>query len=108
MSTPFVTSVRARPGTLKLGDDGARTWTIRVQVPEVWDAVRVQVSPTVTIRELKELAMSALMPETHDVGELVMKLNGYEMLDEYAPLADTGAKDGSTFLLTYRRRRPVR
>jgi len=108
MSTPFVTSLRTRPGTLQLGDNGARTWTIRVQVPEVWDSVRIQVSPTVTIRELKELAKDALMQEAHDVGELVMKLNGYEMLDEYASLADTGARDGSTFLLTYRRKRPVR
>jgi hypothetical protein len=108
MSAAFVNSVRARPDTLRLGAGGAGSWTIRVQVPEVWDTVRIEVPASASIREVKDLAMSALMPETHDVGELVMKLHGYEMLDEYASLADSGAKDGSTFLLTYRRKRPVR
>jgi hypothetical protein len=43
------------------------------------------------------------MPE-----EFVMKLRGWEVLDESASLTDAGAIDGSIFLLTYRRRRPVR
>jgi hypothetical protein len=37
----------------------------------------------------------------------MVKLRGYEVLDEDAPLSSTGARDGSTFLITDRRRRPV-
>jgi hypothetical protein len=48
------------------------------------------------------------MPEVEDPDTLVVKLNGYEVLDEDAALSDIGAFDGSTLLLTYRRRRPVR
>ena len=36
------------------------------------------------------------------------KLRGWEVLDEGASLADAGATDGSIFLLTHRRRRPVK
>jgi hypothetical protein len=40
--------------------------------------------------------------------DYVLKLNGWEVLDESASLAATGAVDGSIFLVTGRRRRPVR
>jgi hypothetical protein len=35
-------------------------------------------------------------------------LGGAEVLDENAPVADAGARDGSILLVTSRRRRPVR
>jgi hypothetical protein len=35
-------------------------------------------------------------------------LRGFEVLDEDLPLTGAGASDGSIFLLTSRRRRPVR
>lgn len=108
MTAPFVASLRARPETLTVGDAGANTWTLRVQSPEVWDAVRIQAPPSTPVRSVKERALSALVPETRAAGELVMKLNGFEILDEDASLAEVGALDGSTFLLTHRRRRPVR
>ena len=44
--------------------------------------------------------------ELHE--DFVLKLRGWEVLDESASLADVGAVDGSIFLLTHRRRRPVR
>jgi hypothetical protein len=37
-----------------------------------------------------------------------MKLRGLEVLDEGRTLAESGAIDGSIFLLSHRRRRPVR
>jgi hypothetical protein len=40
--------------------------------------------------------------------DFVLKLNGWEVLDETASLAATGAVDGSIFLVTNRKRRPVR
>jgi len=38
----------------------------------------------------------------------VLKLRGWEILDENASLAEAGVVDGSILLMTYRRRRPVR
>jgi hypothetical protein len=43
-----------------------------------------------------------------DASEYVIKLRGFEVLDENVSLADAGARNGSIFLLTHRRRRPVR
>ena len=40
--------------------------------------------------------------------QFVVKLNGFEVLDENVSVADSGATNGSTFLVSYRRRRPVR
>jgi hypothetical protein len=106
MTTPFVTSLRARPGTLVLGQ--APRLTLRVEMPEVWDAVRIQAPTTEPISAIKETALQALYPNGASYADFVIKLNGYEVLDESVPLAQTGAIDGSTFLLTFRRRRPVR
>jgi hypothetical protein len=37
-----------------------------------------------------------------------MKLRGHEVRDEASTVSAAGARDGSTFLLTYRHRRPVK
>lgn len=82
---------------------------VRVQLPEVWDAVRLEIPPTASVMTLKREALAQLAAE--DAGDpeaFVTKLNGVEVLDEDVSIADAGAKNGSTFLITYRRRRPVR
>lgn len=106
MTTPFVTSLRARPGTLVLGN--APRLTLRVEMPEVWDAVRIQAPGSEPVSEVKEAALKALYPNGASYDAFVIKLNGYEVLDESVSLAQAGVLDGSTFLLTFRRRRPVR
>jgi hypothetical protein len=108
VSAPFVAQLRARPGVVRLGADGQRRITLRVQMPEVWDAVRIETPPTEPVGAVKAGALAALYPEHEPLHAFVVKLNGYEVLDEGMSVADAGAKDGSTFLLTYRRRRPVR
>ena len=108
MSAPFVTQLRARPGVVRLGADGQPRITVRVQMPEVWDLVRVETPASESVRSVKAEALAVLQPQGGQPEDFVVKLNGYEVLDETASLADAGAKDGSTFLLTYRRRRPVR
>ena len=40
-TTPFVAQLRSRPGVLRVGAAGEPTITVRVQMPEVWDVVRV-------------------------------------------------------------------
>ncbi len=81
--------------------------TVRVQVPEVWDMVRMDAAAAEPVLAIKNAALSELMPRA-DHRDYVMKLRGFEVLDEGESLADAGALDGSTFLLTSRRRRPVR
>ena len=108
MTTPFVSTLRARHDPLRLGTPDASSLSLRVQMPEVWDAVRVNCAPGESVLALKALALEALFPEAESVEEFVMKLNGFEVLDEGVSLTQAGATNGSTFLLTHRRRRPVR
>ena len=107
--TPFVSTLRSRRTTICLSE-GADAITIRVEMPEVWDVVRVQVAPTETALAVKVAALAALYPEAgaDQHAEFVLKFRGWEVLDEAATLTDVGVINGSILLLTYRRRRPVR
>ena len=106
---PFVTQLRTRGNTIELASPNGPAITVRVEMPEVWDVVRVHASPDERAITVKRRALEALMPgaELRDE-DYVLKLNGWEVLDESASLAATGAVDGSIFLLTYRWRRAVR
>ena len=115
---PFVTGLRSRTGTIDISRAGESSITIRVEMPDIWDVVRVKVSPNEPVVTVKRAALDAfgldgqlVLRSASDEGmpeEFVMKLRGWEVLDESASLTDAGAIDGSIFLLTYRRRRPVR
>jgi hypothetical protein len=108
MTTPFVAGLRSRKTTIQLSPAGASTITVRVEMPEVWDVVRIVVAPTEPVLSLKVAALDALFPEADLHQDFVLKLRGWEVLDEAAPLVDAGVVDGSILLLTHRRRRPVR
>ena len=108
MTTPFVAQLRSRPGVVSLGADGSKRISLRVQMPEVWDTVRIETPATESVANVKAEALAALYPQGEAPHEFVVKLNGYEIVDEAVSVTDAGASDGSTFLLTYRRRRPVR
>ncbi len=103
-----VNVLRARPGTLALGADVPGAITVRVQMPELWDTLAVRCAPGTSVLALKQAALDAFIPEHMPTADFVMKLRGFEMLDEGQPLEAAGAREGSTFLLTYRHRRPVR
>jgi hypothetical protein len=106
---PFVAQLRTRGKTIELASPNGPAITVRVEMPEVWDVVRVNASPDERAVTVKRRALELLMPgaELRD-DDYVLKLNGWEVLDETASLAATGAVDGSIFLVTGRRRRPVR
>jgi hypothetical protein len=99
MSAPFVTGLRSRATTIRLSPERSEVITIRVEMPEVWDVVRIAV---------KVAALEALFPEAQLHEDFVLKLRGWEILDEATSLADAGVIDGSILLLTHRRRRAVR
>jgi hypothetical protein len=107
VSAPFVTTLRTRGSPIDVAPQGAPTITIRVEVPEVWDVVRIVATPTQPVIEVKTAALHALYPQAAP-DEMVIKLRGWEILDETASLADCNVVDGSILLLTFRRRRPVR
>ncbi|HET7584157.1 MAG TPA: hypothetical protein VFK13_04575 [Gemmatimonadaceae bacterium] len=107
MSAPVVQDLRARPGVIRLAPPDAQAMAIRVEVPERWDVVRIDALPSTTVLSVKVAALEALAPRA-DAALWVIKLRGYEVLDEERSLADVGATSGTTFLLTHRRRRPVR
>jgi hypothetical protein len=109
MTEPFVAQLRTRGDSIDLTTPGGPALTVRVEMPEVWDAVRVHASPDERVLTVKRRALERLYPgtELHD-DDYVLKLNGWEVLDESASLAAAGAVDGSIFLVTNRRRRAVR
>lgn len=108
MTDLFVSQLRARTATIKLTPGTAASVTIRVEMPEVWDAVRIVLSPREPLLTVNVRALEALFPEAEMHSDFVLKFRGWEILDEAAPLSDLGIGDGAILLLTHRRRRPVR
>jgi len=106
MSASLSTTVRARPQTIVLGA-GHGALTLKVEMPERWDVVRVTASPSDTVLSVKVAALAALEPGA-DHRRWVMKLRGAEITSESRTLMEVDATTGVTFLLTLRRRRPVR
>jgi hypothetical protein len=103
----FVNSLRTRGSAFKLGAPAGPAMQLRAQVLEAWDAIRIDADPSASVKSLKQLALRELYPDLKHEREYVVKLNGFEVLDEDAPISSTAAKNGSTFLITDRRRRPV-
>ena len=106
MSVPFVQSLRSRPGAVVLGA-GFGALAFRVEMPERWDVVRVAAQPAESVQAVKIAALEAIMPGA-DHRDWMMKLHGATIESESETLLEAGVKNGSTFLLTLRRRRPVR
>jgi hypothetical protein len=107
MTIPFVSTLRARPDSVRLGPAESGAISVRVEIPELWDVIRIVTPPSESVLAVKVAALAALDPRG-DQRDYVMKLRGLEVLDEQNTLAEAGATEGSTFLLTHRRRRPVR
>jgi hypothetical protein len=81
---------------------------VRVQLLERWDRIAVDVAPGTPVATLKRDALGAFGLAAVPPEDFVVKLRGWDVLGEQASIAESGARDGSTFLMTYRRRRPVR
>ncbi len=108
MSAEFVAQLRARKQTIELAPAGPDAISIRVEMPEVWDTVRFVTRADEPVLVIKQRALEALFPEAEFHEDFVLKLRGWEIIDEAAPLGAVGVVDGSILLLTHRRRRPVR
>ena len=108
MTAPFVNNLRTTGEALRIGSPGgADVLHLRAQVLEAWDAIRIDVDPSTPVRTLKRLALRELYPDPKHEADFIVKLHGYQIFDEDAPISSTGARNGSIFLITDRRRRPV-
>jgi hypothetical protein len=103
-----VASLRVAPGIIRLGAEGEPRISIRVEIPEVWDAVRVDAPLTESVFTVKTRALTALYPDHATPSEFVVKRNGIAIQDETVTLGSAGVRSGSTLLVTLLRRRPVR
>jgi hypothetical protein len=81
---------------------------LRVQLLERWDRIAVDATPDTPVATLKRDALGAFGLADIPPADFVVKLRGWDVLGEQESIAESGARDGSTFLITYRRRRPVR
>jgi hypothetical protein len=81
---------------------------LRVQLLERWDRIAVDVSPDTSVATLKRDALSAFGLASAEPADYVVKLRGWDVLGEQGSVSESGARDGSTYLVTLRRRRAVR
>jgi hypothetical protein len=108
MTVPFVTTIRTAGEPIKVGDTD-NPLHIRVQVAELWDSVRIDAGGDQPVSAVKRATLAQFYPDgANDPDELVVRLHGFEILDEEKSLVDAGVRDGSILLLVDRRRRPVR
>ena len=105
---PFVTQLRTPAEAITVAPVGADALTIRVQLLEAWDAVKVVAAPDTPVATVKARALAVLAPDVPLPGDVVTKLGGFEIRDEAMTLAAAGVKDGSTLLLHFRRRQPIK
>ena len=107
-SPPFVTGLRTNGNVINLASGDEPVLHIRVQAADLWDSVRADAPPTETVTGVKRAALNALYPGGIFPGDYVVRLHGYEVLDENISLSAAGVRNGSILLLVSRRRRPVR
>lgn len=110
MSATFVATLRTRPEGVETPASraGGATLTLRAQLADAWDAVRVVAAPTDTVAEIKARVLVALDPSADAPSEYLVKVRGFEVLHEAGTLADNEIGNGATLLIAHRRRRPVR
>jgi hypothetical protein len=108
MSTAFVAQLRTGRPPIRLQNAGADAITLRVEASDIWETVRVVTPPDAPGRDNKQRVVSELFSDRRPPGQFVLKLRGWEILDEQETLSQAGVVDGTILLLAYRRRRPVR
>jgi hypothetical protein len=104
---PFATQLRANRAPIELASLGDGAITIRVQAADIWETVRVTAMPDTPVAEVKQRVVARVYPN-QGIDDFMLKLRGWEMLDERESLASAGVLNGSILLLAIRRRRPVR
>lgn len=107
MTVPFVTELRSTDDVVTVAGEGD-VLHLRVQVAELWDAMRVDAPAGVSFAAVKKAALDVFFPAGALVVDFVGKVRGFEILHEDESIESCGIRDGSTILLSRRRRRPVK
>ena len=95
MSANFASQLRVQSGeTVRLAPAGAPALRIRVQSADAWHAVRVDAPANTTVHALVTAAMRVLHPEVEHLGDYVVKLKGWEILDLMQAAGTAGVMDG--------------
>ena len=108
MTVPFVSELRTSDEVIILGGGDGDVLHLRVQSAELWDALRVDAPSSATVISVKNAGLHSFFPLGYSAPEFVVKLRGFEILNEDETLAASGVRNGSTLLLSRRRRRPVK
>jgi hypothetical protein len=108
VSVPFVNELRTSDDVIVLGGGNGGVLHVRVQSAELWDALRVDAPASAPVIDVKRAALEVFFPNGVAIEEFVVKVRGFEILNENEGLASAGIKDGSTLLLSRRRRRPIK
>ena len=108
MTVPFVSELRTSDDTIVLGGGDGGILHLRVQSAELWDTLRVDAPESATVATVKTAALEKFFPDGVAAREFVVKLRGLEILGEDESLGAAGVRNGSTLLLSRRRRRPVK
>jgi hypothetical protein len=108
MTVPFVSELRTTDDVIRVGGGNGSVLHLRVQAAELWDALRVDAPGSASVVAVKTSALDKFFSVGYNGADFVVKLRGFEILDETASLDASGVKDGSTLLLSRRRRRPVK
>jgi hypothetical protein len=108
MTAPFVTELRNDGDVIVVEGGNGTMLHLRVQVAELWDALRIDAPGTASVESVKNAALAAFFPHGANSGDFVAKVRGFEILDEGQGLEASGIRNGSTILLHRRRRRAVR
>jgi hypothetical protein len=108
MSVPFVSELRTTDEVIVLGGGDGNVLHLRVQSAELWDTLRVDAPDSASVKQVKLAALDKFFPDGYSIGEFVVKLRGFEVLNEDESLSSSGVRNGSTLLLSRRRRRPVK
>jgi hypothetical protein len=82
--------------------------TLRVCVTDVWDTVRLGVTPSLTVRQVKTEGLAQAGRQSADPGMYEIKYRGALLLDEDQTLEKLGVPDGAPMIILPARRRPVR
>ncbi len=108
MTVPFVSELRTSDDVMVITGGDGTVLHLRAQAAELWDTLRLDAPESVTVASVKNAALEKFFPDGVSPAEFVVKLRGFEILDENESLAASGVRNGSTLLLSRRRRRPVK
>lgn len=80
---------------------------IRVWVTDVWDNIRLAVTPDTKVSDMKVAGLREASGAIPDVSEYEVKFRGALILDESRTMQDLGVPNDAPFIILPARRRPV-